>query len=1332
MVLSLIPNQVSPLRKWAFHATAAILIFLILLACSAVCDAADYHVSTTDDSGAGSLRQAISDANSGDAIVFDAAVGTDAFNISSPLDPLASITFRDAAGTRLIFDAGSAGGHPMTDYTLKFQNNATLSGALPGTVSYTTTGSYASVICSQSDLTLADDLDGKISGIFGSNGEGVIAIDHITLQSGLSGEIEVTATDDSIYGLRSAREGVSITGDLAGSVKATAGTQYAYGFYSKTNIAINGALTGTVSSEAGTHTAYGLHAKEGDILITNDLSGTVSARAGTKTAYGLSGYNDLTIGGNLSGSVTATAGTSEAYALTANDNLIVSGALSGTVAAESGTDNAYGMKAGDHLTITGALSGSVSATAGTNSAFGLYSGDNKNMVLASGISGAVSAKAGGERAIGIYSLGTLSDGSGGAVSISGSVKAEAGGLAVGIGVKDGLNVHITGTVTAIDTSGSGKAYAIASGQADDDSWHVNSADTIDDTVTLENGASITGQIDLGSGSGTDTLTLNGGGTLNGAVSNITHMTKNGAGTWTTSGNIGARNLTINEGALSVSGQIDADTVSINAGTLSVEAENQTGEAYGLNTSNLSSSVAMTEDIAATASAQSAHGIRAGENITISGALSGAVSASTGSSGAYGLRAGENLTITGDLSGRVTATAGTDTAVGLSSGKDMVLGSDISGAIAAKAGASNALAVYSLGTLSDGSGGAVTMSGSVTAEAAGLAVGIGVEDGMNVHITGTVSATDTSGSGNAYAIASGHANGDSWSVNSADTIDDTVTLENGVSITGQIDLGSGSGTDTLTLNGGGTLNGAVSNITHMTKTGSGAWTTSGKIETTNLFVHTGTLSMDAETGHVVDGNLDVKAGTTLNAAVRQRETATIQVTDTATINGTVNFQMETFVPSEPGLVVISSGTLVDAGVYTVDNPFMAAAANGSNILITKEAYADRSLSSSNSRALAEMLDDASLNASGEMADLLTTLDDIDTLGEFHSCLEELETNPAFSAMGMDTARLFTSAVQTRMAEVRTRQSVIAQTCQMDPEDPFTWPLLASTGGVSPLISPRPPQKPNAFFIQALGRDGRLDSHDGYDGYDYDTTGFFVGWDRLQGRSFLVGASLGYAQTDVDYLDTGKSRSDVENYSGGFYGTWFGSNWYLDATLWAVYNTFDTDRNITFLNDTAESDAEGCTLSGKLDYGYRVSVASMGLTPLVSCEYAWFRQNDYSETGAGAANLNVDTLTNDSLKSGIGFNLDRPIHLKGMVIVPEVSGRWMHEFLSRERQYNVTMSGSPGIVFPQTLARAEEDSFRFGAGLTAVLTSGVSVAITYQGEQEKHAESQTLFGELRWPF
>lgn len=1329
MVLSLIPRQVSPLRNWAFHAITAIRVFLILLVWSAVCEAAGYHVSNTDDSGAGSLRQAINDSNNGDTIIIDASVGTDAFNISSLLDPLAAITFQNASGTRLIFDAGSAGGDPRTDYTLKAQNDATLFGALPGTVSHITTGSYASVVCTEGSLAFASDMAGKISGSFGSSGTGVLAIDDINLQNGLSGAVEVTTTDNSAYAFRSVSENVTITGDLSGSVKTTAGTNAAYGFYIQKNIAISGSLSGTISSEAGTGTAYGLWAREGEISITDDLSGTVTARTGTHSAHGLSANNDLLIGGNLSGIVSVTAGTSGAYALNSYDNLTVSGDLSGTVTAEAGTDSAYGIRAGDVHRITGDLSGSVSATAGTYDAFGLYSGDNKAMMLGAGLSGSVAAKAGDERAIGIYSLGTLNNGAGDAAEISGSVTAEAGGLAVAIGVEDGMNVHVTGTVTATDTSGSGKAYAIVSGRADTDSWRVNSADNIDDTVTLGNGAQVTGKIDLGSGTGTDSLTLEGGGTLNGAVSNITDMTKNGAGTWTTSGNIGTTNLSINAGALSVSGHIDADTVTIHAGKLAVTSENQADAAYGLNVTNLSSSVAMTENITATAAGHSAYGIQADQDFSISGPFSGTVSAKTSASGAHGIQAGENLTITGDVSGNVSATAGTDTAVGLSSGKDMVLGSGISGPIAAKAGANKALGVYSLGALSDGSGGAVNVSGSVTAEAAGLAVAIGVENGMNVHVTGTVTATDTTGSGKAYAVAAGHAGSNSWHTET-NAADDTVTLGDNAIVTGWIDLGGG--TNVLNLDGGGTLSGAVINITDMTKAGAGTWTATGKIETKNLSVNAGTLSMDADTGHVVDGNLDVKAGTTVNAAVRQRETATIQVTDTATINGTVNFQMETFVPSEPGLVVISSGTLADAGVYTVDNPFMAAAANGSNILITKEAYADRSLSSSNSRALAEMLDDASLNASGDMADLLTTLDDIDTLGEFHSCLEELETNPAFSAMGMDTARLFTSAVQTRMAEVRTRQSVIAQTCQMDSEDPFTWPLLASTGGVSQLISPRPPQKPNAFFIQALGRDGRLDSHDGYDGYDYDTTGFFVGWDRLQGPSFLAGASLGYAQTDVDYLDTGKSSSDVENYSAGFYGTWFGSNWYLDVTLGAVYNTFDTNRNITFLAATAESDSEGCTLSGKLDYGYRFGFASIGLTPLVSCEYAWFRQNDYSETGAGAANLNVDSLTNDSLKTGIGFNLDRPIHLKGMVIVPEVSGRWMHEFLSRERQYNVTMSGSPGIVFPQALARAEEDAFRFGAGLTAVHTTGVSVAITYQGEQEKHAESQTLFGELRWPF
>jgi outer membrane autotransporter protein len=170
----------------------------------------------------------------------------------------------------------------------------------------------------------------------------------------------------------------------------------------------------------------------------------------------------------------------------------------------------------------------------------------------------------------------------------------------------------------------------------------------------------------------------------------------------------------------------------------------------------------------------------------------------------------------------------------------------------------------------------------------------------------------------------------------------------------------------------------------------------------------------------------------------------------------------------------------------------------------------------------------------------------------------------------------------------------------------------------------------------------------------------------------------------------------------------------------------------MNATARSDPEGCTLSGKLDSSYRISLGTAGLSPLFSCEYTWFYQDDYAEAGAGAANLNVSSLTNDSLKTGIGLKLDLPIRFETMAIVPEISGRWMHEFLSRERLYNVTMSGSPGVVYSQALAEAESESFRFGGGVTAIYVSGLSLFIGYQGELERHAESHSVSGELRWVF
>ncbi|MCP4608983.1 MAG: autotransporter domain-containing protein [Planctomycetes bacterium] len=1011
-----------------------------------------FQVTNLDDLGAGSLRQAITDANNNagnDIISFDAALSGD-LNLSSLLpvfsDTGTDTTFENAGDINLIYDAGSAGGDATQFYTLKFGNNVTVTGDLPGSVSFTTTGDYASVISTetsgtQRSIILTNGLSGTVTGSFGSGGWGLIGVDGIRLDSALAGTVNITTTENTAKGLCTLNGDLTINGDLSGNVTATAGTNAAYGLQVDDDLTINGDLSGSVTAEAKTaDTAYGLSAS--DLSVTGVLSGTVTAKAATSAAYGLSAGQDLTVGGELSGTVLAEAGTNTAYGMKSNDNLEITGKLSGSVTATTGTDDAYGLKAGDNLTVNGDLSGSVTATAGTDTAVGLLSIDN--MILGAGISGSVTATAGSHTAKGLSSLGTLDNGAGGAADITGSVTADAAGLAVAVGVKEGMKINVTGTLSATDTAGTEKAYAVAAGQSD------------------------------------------------------------GSGSWVAGGNY----------------------------------------------------------------------------------------------------------------------------------------------------------------------------------------------------------------------------------------NDTVVFGNGAAITGQVALGGG--TNDLTLDGGGTLAGAVSNITNMSKTGAGTWTTTGRIDTDNLSVNAGTLSVDADTGHVVDGNMTVEVGSTVTAAIRQNGAATFSVANTATNNGEIQFEMKTFAPAGTAFTVLSSGGLAGAGTYTVDNSFLTVAANGNNIEITKQAYADRSLNSANAKAMAVALDTESTSATGSMADLLTELDQASTLTEFNDCLDELVADQNFSAVGMDTARLFALAAQTRMAGIRFNRSAVAGRSNrqdfLDPDDPSTWPLVAYTGDITELIDQRPvdSDRPNAVYLQTLGKSGSLNSHDGYDGYDYETTGLTGGWDRMLGKEFLAGINFGYAKNKVDYLDTGNSNADVESFNTGLYGTWFRQNWYLEATLSGAYNKSGANRNITFLGSTAKSNAEGYTLSGKLDYSYRFAFGETGLSPRISTEYMHFYQDNYTETGAGAANLSVDSLTNKSLQTGLGIKLDHRWRISQATIIPEISAMWMHEFLNRDRQYNVTMSGAPGTVFSQTMAAAEKNSFRFCAGITAIHVYGLSLSVQYQGEVEKHAKSHSLSGELLWLF
>ncbi|MBI4804650.1 MAG: autotransporter domain-containing protein [Desulfovibrio sp.] len=193
-------------------------------------------------------------------------------------------------------------------------------------------------------------------------------------------------------------------------------------------------------------------------------------------------------------------------------------------------------------------------------------------------------------------------------------------------------------------------------------------------------------------------------------------------------------------------------------------------------------------------------------------ISTVLSSTSGNALGISSSAGTSLTIGSIPSAiSVTAQAGTNAAYGIYSSRDLTISSGMAGNITAIAGTHTAVGILSSGTLNGGSAGSpVTISGTVSATANGLAVAVGSAGAMNLTVTGKISGIDSSGSGAGYAIRAGSPDGSGgWNTGSASN---TVTLNTGAILVGKVDLGTG--TNTLNLYGYGTTGTQFIGVTNL--------------------------------------------------------------------------------------------------------------------------------------------------------------------------------------------------------------------------------------------------------------------------------------------------------------------------------------------------------------------------------------------------------------------------------------------------------------------------------------------------------------------------------------
>lgn len=275
--------------------------------------------------------------------------------------------------------------------------------------------------------------------------------------------------------------------------------------------------------------------------------------------------------------------------------------------------------------------------------------------------------------------------------------------------------------------------------------------------------------------------------------------------------------------------------------------------------------------------------------------------------------------------------------------------------------------------------------------------------------------------------------------------------------------------------------------------------------------------------------------------------------------------------------------------------------------------------------------------------------------------------------------------------------------------------------------------NGLWIKAVGSHGTQKQDDSYDGYTLNQYGLTGGADRRIGQNFILGAALGFITADVnqkDFRDGDTSR--INNYQLMGYASYdITKSLYAEAVLSGAYNRYDGQR-LAAVGRKADYDFNGSQFGARLGMGYGINLGSIAkFTPMASLNYTRVAQSSYTETGAGALNLRIDSQTFDRLQSGLGGRLAAEWSVSKMTYRPEVAVNWFYNAGTLNKDIVASFEGGGG-AFTTPTASVDRNTGNLGLAFTALYDKAISFKLGYNLDISKNYVGHTGSAYFCWAF
>ena len=584
-------------------------------------------------------------------------------------------------------------------------------------------------------------------------------------------------------------------------------------------------------------------------------------------------------------------------------------------------------------------------------------------------------------------------------------------------------------------------------------------------------------------------------------------------------------------------------------------------------------------------------------------------------------------------------------------------------------------------------------------------------------------------------------------------DDNFTLFDAFNFNGNDWTISGTSTfGTTTLNSGKlTNNGSITsdvNIGALASFG-GTGTTTGNI------TNDGNLTPGNSIGTLnIVGNYSQNAGADLAIEFDSANSDLLNITGSATLDGGVSF------------TEIAGGTL-DGTTYTflqttggiagsfssINNPLFFTSnvnigANNATVTLNRIKTVTAA-SNSSEQAVADSLDSILASNPSSIAEIDTILNSLSDNAAASDFLASQSGNVMATSMTSTTSAIqqVGTVVQSRFSSPSggSSSSIAGASFSASSSSSNLSSIAPAAGGddsqsnnspmglkITPLFKPE-----KTAWVEVSGGLGKVNSDSNARGMSYRNFSTTAGIETDLNKDVKIGAFGSFSRTNgkVKGLDD-KSRTDI--YQAGLYGSKkLDNSWRLNGSAATSFLNFNTTRNTAI--GTAEGKFKGIGAYAQAEALYDIPISNGWVSPFIGLESSIIHHQSYTEKGAGALNLSIESNVVPKFASKLGLEVRKtyfnPLgETRAFNILSLARLSWAHEFTNNNTTSQVSFASNPASLFTSQGPEKKRDSLRFKLSTSFAGSDDgkISGYINYDANvtTESYGHSITTGLRIRW--